>query len=304
MSGPATTWRALRDDTARRLSSASLANPANEARWIVQEASGLSGAELVAAELEQPTAAATSRVDAMVQRRLSGEPLQYVIGSWEFCGLDVFLDTRVLIPRPETEVVAARAVEEVVRLGGRRGRRAPWTGTATEYAVADLGTGSGAIALVLATELPDATVWATDSSDDALAVARANVAGAGAAGARVRVQHGDWFGALPAELRGGLRLVVSNPPYLRTDEVDDLPPEVVQHEPHAALVSGPTGLEATERIVTEAIRWLEPSGALVLEVDSRRAEESAALARAAGFGPVRVDDDLTGRPRILVARRG
>jgi len=303
VSAPATTWRALRDDTARRLASASLANPAHEARWIVEEASGLSGADLVAAELEHPTEAAIARVDVMVQRRLTGEPLQYVLGSWSFCGVDLFVDRRVLIPRPETELVVERALQEAERLGGRRGRRAPWTGTATEYAVADLGTGSGAIALVLATELPDAAVWATDASDDALAVARANVAGVGAAGARVRVARGDWFDALPSELRGALRVVVSNPPYLRDDEVEDLPPEVVQHEPHRALVSGRTGLEATEQIVSAATRWLEPGGALVLEVDSRRAEESAALARAAGLGSVRIDDDLAGRPRILVARR-
>ena len=172
----------------------------------------------------------------------------------------------------------------------------------TDYLVVDLGTGSGAIALALATELSDAQVWATDESADALAVARANVAGNGAAGARVRLVHGDWFDALPAALRGRVRVIVSNPPYLRDDEVGDLPPEVAEHEPRAALVSGSTGLEAIEHIVGEARSWLEPGGALVLEIDSRRAEPAMALATAAGLVDVRVAQDLTGRPRVLVAR--
>ena len=298
----AITWRELRSAAARRLRDAAAPNPGNEGRWIVEEASGWSGAELVAAELELATDGARRRVDAMVERRLLGEPLQYVLGSWQFCGLDLFVDPRVLIPRQETEIVAQRAVDEAERFGGRRGGRDAWTGSATDYAVADLGTGSGAIALALATMLTDAQVWATDGSEDALAVARANVAGIGAAGARVRVGHGDWFEALPPELRGGLRVIVSNPPYLRDDEVDDLPPEVRGHEPRGALVSGPTGLEATARIVQEAPAWLVPGGSLVVEVDARRAEESAALASRAGFADVWVDDDLAGRPRVLVAR--
>ncbi len=299
---PPATWRELRSSVARHLAEAGLANPANEARWIVEEGSGLRGGDLVAAERESVTAVATQRVAAFVQRRCDGEPLQYVLGAWEFRGLDLFVDPRVLIPRPETELTAERAIEEAERLGGRRGRRAPWTGAATEYTVADLGTGSGAIAVALASELPDALVWATDQSADAVAVARANVAGIGAAGARVRVEHGDWFDAFPGDLRGRLRVIVSNPPYLRDDEVDDLPPEVLHHEPHAALVSGPTGLEATAHLARHAPEWLDPRGSLVLEIDFRRAAESAALATEAGFSDVRVHDDLTGRPRVLVAR--
>lgn len=301
-SPPPATWRDLRSHAAGRLAEAALANPGNEARWVVEQASGLFGSDLVAVETERPTTAAVERVDAMVRRRVAGEPLQYVLGSWAFRHLDLFVDPRVLIPRPETELTAERAIEEGERLGGRRGRRSPWTGSATEYAVADLGTGSGAIALTLATELPDALVWATDASADAVAVARANVAGIGAPGARVRLEWGDWFDALPGELRGGLRVIVSNPPYLRDDEVPDLPPEVVQHEPYDALVSGPTGLEATAHIVRQAPEWLVPGGSLVVEIDARRAEPSLALAADAGFAEVRIDDDLTGRPRVLVAR--
>ncbi len=132
------------------------------------------------------------------------------------------------------------------------GKHDGWLAADTAYAVADLGTGSGAIALALARELPDAEVWATDASDDALAVARANVAGVGSAATRVRVANGSWFDALPDELRGTLRVVVSNPPYVAEHEVADLPLDVAEWEPRAALVSGPTGYEALEALIAEA----------------------------------------------------
>src|SRR6185369_8211237 len=185
----------------------------------------------------------------MLERRVGGEPLQYVLGSWSFRGIDLMVDRRVLVPRPETEITAQVAIDEAVRAGARRGRSNGWMAGATRYAVADLGTGSAAIALALAAELPDAAVWATDVSPDALAVARANLAGAGSPAARVRLAVGDWFDALPDDLHHGLRVVVANPPYIAEDEVPDLAPEVAHHEPRLALVSGPSGLEAIERII-------------------------------------------------------
>jgi release factor glutamine methyltransferase len=270
---------------------------------MVEEIAGLRGAELVAEEQCVAPRAASARLDAMVERRVTGEPLQYVLGSWSFRGIELFVDPRVLAPRPETELTTEVAIAEVTRLGARRGARSPWSGTATSYVVADLGTGSGAIALALAAELPDAEVWATDRSGAALAVACANLAGAGSAATRVRLAEGDWFDALPDSLRGGLRLVVSNPPYVAEREADDLPPEVLHHEPREALVSGPTGLEAIEQIVAGAPEWLEPEGVLVVEIDSNRAGEARDLAVAAGLVDVRIDHDLTGRDRVLVARR-
>jgi len=202
-------------------------------------------------------------------------------------------------------VVAQVAIDEVVRLGGRRGARDPWSGAAASYRVADLGTGSGALALALAVELPDAEVWATDVSDDALAVARANAAGLGSAATRVRIAGGSWFDALPQELRGSLRLVVSNPPYVADFEAVDLPAVVADWEPRTALVSGPTGLEAIEVLVRDAREWLDPNGAaLVLELAPRLADAAAKLARAEGFVGVEVRRDLAGRERVLVARVG
>lgn len=250
------------------------------------------------------TQRATVAMRALVERRIAGEPLQYVLGSWGFCDLDLLVDRRVLIPRPETEVVAQVAIEEVRRLGERVSRPDAWGGALTHYAVADLGTGSGALALVLASALPEAEVWATDVSEDALAVAHANVAGTGTAAARVRLAAGWWFGALPAELRGRLLLVVSNPPYVAEHELAGLPAEVVGWEPIGALVSGPTGLEAIEAIVVEAPEWLDPMGALVLELAPHQARAAAELALGAGFAAAHVVADLAGHDRVLVARRG
>ena len=166
--------------------------------------------------------------------------------------------------------------------------------------IADLGTGSGAIAIALATELPDVLVWATDASPEALEVARANVAGCGQT--RVRLSEGSWFAALPETLQGELALVVSNPPYIADHEVASLPDEVVGHEPRAALVSGPTGLEAIEELVSAAPRWLAPGASLVVEIAPHQSDAARVLAEAAGFVDVDVRDDLTGRPRVLVAR--
>ena len=135
----------------------------------------------------------------------------------------------------------------------------------------------------------------------ALAVARANLAGLGRRAASVRLLEGDWFAALPADLRGRVDVVVSNPPYVAAD--DPLPGEVADWEPPGALVAGPSGLEAVEQIVAEAPAWLAKGGTLVVEVGDTQGTAAAALAAAAGFAEVDVVPDLTGRDRVLVARR-
>ena len=169
-------------------------------------------------------------------------------------------------------------------------------------AVADLGTGSGAIALALEAELPDVVVWATDASADALDVARANIAGRAAS--RVRLAQGSWFEALPAELRGSLELVVSNPPYVAEHEVGDLPDEVSGFEPRAALVAGPTGCEALEHLLAHAREWMVEGGVLVCEIAPHQAGVLTARARHVGYTEVEVRTDLSGRERVLVARAG
>jgi release factor glutamine methyltransferase len=151
--------------------------------------------------------------------------------------------------------------------------------------------------------VPRARVWGTDRSPEALAVARANLAGLGSRIAtRVRLVTGDWFHALPAEMRGRVDLVVCNPPYVAADEA--LPAEVADWEPADALVAGPTGLEDVARIVAEAPTWLRRPGALVVEIAPHQAEEATALTRRAGFDDVAVRPDLAGRPRALVGRVG
>lgn len=275
------TWRALLEEAAAMDGLDEV-----DARCIVERASGWEGGELVVHLDDTPTQRALAHYDAMVVRRSAGEPLQYVVGAWSFRTLDLFVDRRVLIPRPETEVVVDVAIAEARRLDARR-----------PVVAVDLGTGSGAIALSLAVEL-GAEVWATDVSSDALAVARANVAGAGVTS--VRLVEGDWFDALPADLSGHVDVVVSNPPYVAAD--DDLPPVVRDWEPAAALIAGPTGLEAIERIVQDAPRWLARPGVLVVELAPHQADAAGTAARGAAFDDVDVVPDLTGRPRALVAR--
>jgi release factor glutamine methyltransferase len=291
-------WAIQRAAIARRLAEAGVASPDAEARWLIEAASGYEGIEFMAISERAPHANAQAHLDAMVERRLGGEPLQYALGSWAFRELDLLVDERVLIPRPETEWVVEIALEEAARVGLRRGGRAALD-AATSAVIADLGTGSGAIALALAAELPDVLVWATDASVDALDVARANVAGCGAT--RVRLAEGSWFAALPDTVAGTLALVVANPPYIAGHELESLAPEVARYEPHAALVSGPTGLEAIEEITAAAPGWLAPDASLVIEIAPHQARSAAALATAAGFADVSVRDDLAGRPRVLVA---
>jgi release factor glutamine methyltransferase len=282
-------WRELRHESLDRLRQAGVDDPEQELRWIVERASGRAPAEQVA-DLEAPVTEREVRyVDQMVARRAAGEPLQYVLGRWGFRTLDLLVDRRVLIPRPETEVVAGLAIDALVALG-RPG------------VAVDLGTGSGAIALSLAAERwPDVEVWASDCSADALAVASANLAGLGRRSAVVRLVEGDWFAALPDDLRGRVDVLVSNPPYVA--EGEPLPPEVAVWEPRGALVPGPTGLEAIEPIVAASPQWLAAGGTLVVEIGETQAEAVVALARAAGFTTADVHPDLAGRPRALVARR-
>jgi release factor glutamine methyltransferase len=284
------TWGEVLAVATHRLAGGGLA--VQEARWIVEEASGLGvGADRPGGAEELVTVGGMSRIDAMVERRLAGEPLQYVLGSWSFRTLDLMVDRRVLIPRPETEAVVGHALDEFDRLADR----------SPEVRVADLGTGSGAIGLSIAAERVSAKVWCSDVSTDALAVTRANLAGLGRPAMRVTVAEGSWFEALPAELAGGLGVVVSNPPYVATGQ--DLPPEVADWEPGSALTAGPLGTEYLEQIISEAPEWLLGGGALVLELSPEQAVPMAEHASSVGFADVEVRPDLTGRPRALVARR-
>lgn len=189
----------------------------------------------------------------------------------------------VLIPRPETEVVAGRAIELLPRDG----------------VAIDVGTGSGAIAIALATERPDASVLATEVSAAALSWARRN---AESIGAPVRFFEGDLFDPLPPEFGGRVDVVVSNPPYIATAEAALLPSDVRDHEPHEALFAGTDGLAVIRRLIAEAPKWLRSGGMLVLEIAPHQERDVLELLVAAGYRDPRVAADLTGRPRVAEGR--
>ena len=288
-------WAALADEVGQRLRLGPDALDPETAdrtgRMIVMKACGAAdGDEWLSRSADLATKRGVAAIDAMTARRLAGEPLQYVIGSWGFRYLDLYVDSRVLIPRPETEIVAGAALVEAKRL-------APDDGP---IVVADLGTGSGAIGLAVASEHAGAEVWMSDASVAALAVARANIAGVGRAGARVRIVEGSWFEALPEDLRGRVGVIVSNPPYVADHE--QLPAEVAEWEPTSALFAGPVGTEDLDHLVDGAPNWLHPEGSLVLEMSPTQTEVIAERA-SRYFEQVEVELDLTGRSRLVVARR-
>ncbi len=289
--GQTVPWRHFLGEARTALAAAGVASPDSDARRIVEQASGFEGAELTLGLREPATVRGVTAFDAMLARRLAGEPLQYVLGRWGFRTLDLLVDRRVLIPRPETEVLAGVAIDELDRMiGGRR----------TSLVAVDLGTGSGAIGLSIAVERPDAHVVLTDASPDALAVARANLAGIGSAATRVTIVEGDWFAALDPGLAGSIDMIVSNPPYVAPD--DDLPAEVADWEPTSALVAPDAGLAHLGVIVDTAPAWLRPDGSLVLEMAPTQTDTVASQAISVGYRDVEVIDDLAGRPRIVRAR--
>ena len=216
---------------------------------------------------------------ALVERRSRREPVAYVLGEWGFRRLTLKVDRRVLVPRPETEVVVERCLELL------RGLEAP--------DVLDVGAGSGAIALAIADEHPGARVTAIDVSEDALALARENAA---TIGLDVTFELRD----LREGLAGSYDLVVSNPPYVSVEEIEGLQPEVRDWEPRLATV----GEEHTEAVARAAIDVLRPGGRLVLEVGDGRAAKVTGLLTALGYADVAASPDLTGRDRVVEGRWG
>ncbi len=287
-------WRELLAETTDRLERGGIEAAASEGRWIVEEASGLEATDLILGLDEPATVRMVAHLDAMVDRRLAGEPIQYVLGHWSFRHLDLLVDRRVLIPRPETEQVVEVALAAHDRVRTARGDRHRAT-------VVDLGTGTGAIALAIATERTGSRVWGVERSPDALAVARANLAGLGMAGSGVQLVEGSWFDPLPDDLRGTVDLVISNPPYI--GEHEPLDASVADWEPVAALVPGPSGLEAYETIVAAVGEWLAPGGAVVLEIGSTQAGAVRSLLEAHGLVDVAVHRDLAGLDRTVAATR-
>lgn len=277
---------ALLEDITRRLRAAGLADPANEAREIVSAMYDAPRFWPLVNGAVEVDAATYARALTAVDRRRLGAPLAYAVGAANFRHLTLGVDERVLIPRPETERLVD-LVLEAARPGG---------------VAIDVGTGSGAIALALAAEGEFAQIYATDISLDALSVARANAERCRASlRTSIEFRHGSTLCGVPGV---GADVIVSNPPYIALEEAPDLPASVRDWEPAVALFGGVDGLSVTARLVREAAEALTPGGLLALEVDVRRAGMVAELmSREPRLTAVRVELDLTGRERFVLARR-
>ena len=284
---PGTTFRDQLAAATTALEAAGVASPRIDAEWLL---AGLLGVGRVAVRLDPAGAVSAQlaeRYGDAVRRRARREPLQRILGWEEFRGLRVRLTDAVLVPRPETEALVEWALALLPARGGRR------------LLAVDLGTGSGCIACALAAERPDLDVVAIDVSPAAAAVARENANALGLT-ARIRV--------VAADLLDGVRdlgadLIVSNPPYLPTGLVPELPPEVRTHEPVVALDGGADGLALIRRITAIAHRALRASGVLVVETaGGAQATAAAALLRTADFAQVAVRADLAGVDRFVAGR--
>jgi release factor glutamine methyltransferase len=223
------------------------------------------------------------KIRPLVRRRAQHEPVQYIVGETEFCGLKLKVDRRALIPRPETELLIENVVAAV--------------GLSTPIRALDLGTGTGAIALALAKAFPDATIFAVEVSGDALALARENATATGLE-SRVQFLQSRWFEGVPTEPR--FQLIVANPPYLTAEETAKTAPEVRDYEPTCALTSAEDGLADLREIIEAAPRYLEPSGLLAVETGIAQHTKLLELMRAAGFARSESRQDLTGRDRYVL----
>ncbi|MGB9112596.1 MAG: peptide chain release factor N(5)-glutamine methyltransferase [Acidimicrobiales bacterium] len=280
----APTWRELVDEAGD-----SLASP-TEARWIAEDVVTIAGLTYRDAADVTPGTVELAEFARLVARRAAGEPLQHVLGHWPFRTVDLLVDRRALVPRPETEMVVDYALAELRHLQG-----CPL--------VVDLGTGSGAIACSVATEHPLVTVIATDVSEAAVALAKSNRDRLSEDVARrIDVWVGDWFEALPPSAKGRVDVVVSNPPYVAEHEWSGLDRVVRDFDPRAALVAGPIGTEAIEKIIDGIPDVIADGGSAVLEIAPSQSEFARASALAAGACAIEIRSDLAGRDRVLIAR--
>ena len=266
-------------ETRQRLEAAGCESPEVEAEILVAHLLGVARSEIALDDSRKLSKAEERTLDLLVARREEREPLAYVLGEWGFRRLLLAVDGRVLVPRPETEIVVERCLARI--------------GTLTEPRVLDVGTGSGAIALAIADEHPGARVTGVDASSGALEVAGANVVRTGIA---IDLRTWDLFTGLP---EGPWDLVVSNPPYVLPEEIETLEPEVRDWEPREAL----TGVGATEAVARGAREVLAEPGALVLEVAAADASRVATLLEALGYVEVVATKDLTGRDRVVEGTR-
>lgn len=287
---------ALLRQAASRLARVEAGNPRLEAEYLLAAALELDRSRIFLLPPDAPVPSeARRRFEILIERREGREPLQYILGTVPFCGLDLAVGPGVLIPRGETEVL----VERVARaLAEPAGAETGGSGGPPGPLLVDAGTGSGAILLALLARLPRWRGIGVDRSSEALAWARRN---GGAGGARLLWVRGDLLQALPD---AAAQAIVSNPPYIRTGEIDALAPEIRDYEPRLALDGGDTGLTVFARLAAEAKRVLAPGGLFGVELGADQPREAAEiLAATGGFAAADLFDDLAGRSRGLLARR-
>ena len=286
----APTIEAARRALAARLKSAAAVESAElDARILTGHALGLDLTGLISAAQRQLTRDESTRLEEFARRRLAGEPVARIIGEKEFWGLPLQLSSATLVPRPDTETVVELALE-LLRAGGHLYR---------PLRIADLGTGSGAILLALLSELPAAQGFGTDISQDALQTAGANAARAGLS-YRATFIACDYASGLT----GSFDLIVSNPPYIRSADIDGLAVEVRNHDPLAALDGGADGLDAYRALIPQAAGLLGPGAALVVEAGQGQSGPIEALMTTAGLTPATAPKaDLAGIPRAVAGHK-
>ena len=268
------------------LAEAGIDTPRVDAEWLAAAAVG-GRRSLIASLSGHPFPDGTSqRFEEMVARRAKREPLGYVIGSVVFRGLELEVGPGCLVPRPETEMLAERAIARAREVAGRP-------------TVVDVGTGCGAIALSLAAEVPEARIFATEIQGSARGWALRNLA---RTGLRCTLLPGDLLSPLHPALGNGVDIVVSNPPYVPDGDWETLAPEIRHFEPQSAIVGGPTGLEVTLELLEQARMWLAVGGWCVLEIYEDSAERVGRLMEIIGYEDVAVTKDMAGRERVVEGR--
>ena len=258
-----------------------------EARLIVENITGDNYSEIVSGNYEL-NIRQIHKLEEILNKRNLGTPLAYVLNSISFREIDLYVDERVLIPRPETEFVVQCALERLLEVNSE------------EITVIDIGTGSGAIALSIAQENKKTRVLAVDISLDAIEVAKLNGIAIGSPASRVQFFCSDLLAELPKFLKGKVDLIISNPPYIGLDEIDTLDNSVLENEPHLALFSGEKGDEHYKLIIEQSKQWLSPRSSLVLEIAPRHVDVIQKLAVENDFSSVEIIDDLTMRSRVAV----
>jgi release factor glutamine methyltransferase len=287
-----TVRQALREATAS-LSDAGIESACLDTELLLAEALGLDRSKFYLHYEAPLEARAEERFRSLLARRVDGEPAAYITGRREFWSLDFLVTPAVLVPRPETEMLVEVAVglfEAESQISDRK------------FQILDLGTGSGAISISLAREIANAEVWATDVSSDALEIARANARRHGFE-RKIHFLSGDVFEPV-RDRPEFFDMIISNPPYVRSDEIDALPRDVRDFEPRVALDGGADGLDCYRRIIPGALRYLSDGGFLALEIGAEMGLEVARLfVQADGYTPPRRYRDYAGRDRVVRARK-